>query len=123
MKINKSTRLAIVGVSQQPEKYGYRIFNDLLKHAYSVEGINPKGGNILSKKLYTSLTDLPTRPELVIIVVPPQIGLSVLKECATLGIHDVWMQPGAESSDAVSLAEELGIQLTTACFMSGESIW
>lgn len=123
MNIHKTTAIAVVGVSQNPEKYGYRIFKDLLQNGYNVEGINSKGGIVLSKKLFAALSDLPSVPKVVIIVVPPQAGLAVLHECAELGITEVWMQPGAESPEALVLANELGIQLTTACFMVHESIW
>lgn len=123
MNINKKSLIAVVGVSQNPEKYGHRIFKDLLQNGYTVEGVNPKGGIALSKKLFPTLSDLPSIPKLVIIVVPPQAGLAVLQECAELGISEVWMQPGAESAEALTLADTLGIQLTTACFMVQEGIW
>lgn len=120
---NKEKLLAVVGVSHDPTKYGYRIFTDLLKNGYHVIGVNPKGGSVENHTLYPSLTELPTVPEVVIVVVPPMVGCLVLKECAQLGIDTVWMQPGAESPEAQNLARQLGIKLTTACFMVHEHIW
>lgn len=123
MHPSKKSHIAVIGVSINPKKYGNRIFSDLLKAGYLVEGVHSKGGQVLSKQLYKSLSDVEPLPEIVIIVVPPQVGLTILEECAELGITNVWMQPGAESPEAVLLANQLGITLTTACFMIHEGIW
>ncbi len=124
MSFTQNTRIAVVGASTDPQKYGNRIMSDLLAAGYSVEGINPKGGQIADKQLYSTLADLPQVPELVIIVVPPTAGITVLKECAQLGITEVWMQPGAESEESEALAKKLGINLTTnTCFMKQQTIW
>jgi len=124
MTIQKDTHIAIVGVSNNSEKYGYKIFTDLLKNGYTVTGVNPKGGTVVKKRLVASLSETQPKPELVIIVGPPANALSILKECRTLGIKNVWMQPGAESDEARTFASENQIELTTnACFMVREKIW
>ena len=123
-KITKETPLAVVGVSQNPEKYGHKIFKDLVAAGYAVTGINPKGGTVSEQELATSLANVTPKPEVVISVVPPQIGLEVLKEAHDLGITHIWLQPGAESEELEKLADELNITLTTnACFMIRERLW
>lgn len=123
-KITKKTHIAVVGVSENSEKYGHKIFRDLVEAGYTVCGVNPKGGSVLGRELYSALSEITPQPELVINVVPPKIGLSVLKEAHDLGITNVWLQPGAESETLVKLAEELSITLTTnACFMIKEGVW
>ena len=121
--MNKTKKVAIIGVSEDERKYGHRIFADLLKSGYDVEGVNPKGGLVHKKELFTELSDIDPKPEIVVVVVPPEAGLEVLEECADLGITEVWMQPGAESREAMILADQLGLNLTTACFMTHEGIW
>lgn len=121
--MNKQKKVAVIGVSGDERKYGHRIFADLLKSGYDVEGVNPKGGSIHQKEIYTELSDIDPLPDIVVIVVPPKVGLQVLEECADLGITEVWMQPGAESREAIILADQLGLNLTTACFMVHEGIW
>ena len=123
-KITKETPIAVVGVSENSEKYGHKIFRDLVEAGYTVSGVNPKGGSVLGRELYTALADIKPQPELIVSVIPPKNGLSVLKDAHELGITNVWLQPGAESETLVNLAEELSIALTTnACFMIKEGVW
>lgn len=121
--MDTSKSLVVVGVSEQSSKYGHKIFVDLLKAGYTVAGVNPKGGTVAGKRLYTSLAEVTPYPEIVIIVVPPKIGIRILEECSELSITNVWMQPGSESRAAIVRAQQLGIHLTTACFMIHEGIW
>lgn len=115
---------AIVGVSTNPVKYGNRIFRDLQKAGYTVYPVNPKGGDIGGHKIYTSLRDLPEKPEVVDIVVPPNITEQVVRECYELGLNRVWMQPGAESLEAVRFCSENGIGVVyNACAMVHKKRW
>lgn len=124
MKIDQNSKLVVVGVSANPEKYGHRIFRDLLEVNYNVVGINPKAEEILGQKISPSLADLDFTPDLVIIVVPPPVALQVLKEAHKLKFNNVWMQPGSESEEAKKFAQENQINLTTnACIMIQQNLW
>jgi uncharacterized protein len=124
MQFTKQTSIAIIGVSSNPEKYGHKIFRDLIKADYKVVGINPKDGHILDQTIYPSLKDLPQIPELVITVVPPQITEQVVDACHELGIENVWMQPGSESKQALEKAQSYQINATSnACFMLDQKLW
>jgi uncharacterized protein len=116
--------IAVVGVSDKPEKYGYKIFKSLMESGYKVEGINVRGGEVLGKKIYKNLQELKKIPELVITVVPPQVTENVVEECRKLGIKEIWMQPGSESENALKKAKEYGIKTThNACLMIFNGIW
>lgn len=128
MTINKTNLIAVVGVSHNPEKYGYKIFADLLNFGYKVKGVNVKGGEILGQKLSSSLSDLKNFekeiPDLVIAVVPPRVTLEIVKDCIELNIKNIWMQPGSESDEAVDLAEKNNMEvISNACFMVKEGLW
>jgi uncharacterized protein len=124
MEYSKETFIALVGASNNPEKYGYKIFKDLLAFGYDIVGVNPKGEDILDQKIYQSLSEISKKPGLVIIVVPPSVGVSILKECVELGLNNVWMQPGAESSEAIEYAATKGLNLeVNKCFMLKQGIW
>ena len=124
MNYSKKTNIALVGASNDPKKYGYKIFKDLLNSGHNVVGVNPKGKDILEQKIYKSLSEILTKPELVIIVVPPVVGISILKQCVKLGINNVWMQPGAESDEAIEYAKTTGLNLeVNSCFMLNQGIW
>lgn len=127
MNISKSTKIAIIGVSQNIEKYGYKIFQDLLVSGYSVEGVNSKGGNILEKEMFFSLEKLSKSfgiPDLVITVVPPKVTEDIVDDSIKLGVKNIWMQPGSESDLAIEKAKRSGLYvISNACFMKQENIW
>ncbi|MFH1369203.1 MAG: CoA-binding protein [Elusimicrobiota bacterium] len=123
MKDIKEKIIAVVGVSGNPKKFGYKIFKSLLDADYDVSGINPAGGEVLGKKIFRKLEEVSHKPELVITVVPPQITEKIIEQCMELGIKEIWMQPGSESEDAIKKAKEYGMSVTHhACIMVSQGI-
>jgi hypothetical protein len=124
MDQGKGKKIAVVGVSNNPDKWGYRIFRDLLMAGYQVEGINPSDGEILGKTIYRNLKAVSPIPEMVITIVPHQVTEKVVEECNELGIKEIWMQPGSESELAIEKAKNYGINITAhACFMIKQGLW
>jgi predicted CoA-binding protein len=120
----KKKRIAVVGVSANEEKYGFKIFRDMVQSGYTVYGVNPRGGEVLGRNLFASLRDIVPVPDAVITVVPPAVTEAVVRECAELGIREIWMQPGSESDGAIRAAKEHGIKVThNACIMVESGMW
>ena len=115
---------AVIGVSQDPAKYGNRIYRSLLASGYHVYPVNPKGGEIDGATVYPSLADLPQRPEVVDLVVPPAVTEQIVKEVKNLGLARVWMQPGSESETAIAYCHQHGIEVVhDACAMALRRNW
>jgi uncharacterized protein len=109
---------AVVGASSNTEKYGNIIFKNLVKRGYKVYPVNPRLAELDGVKAYPSLSAIPEKVEVVDIVVPPKMTEEVVKECKNLGLTRVWMQPGAESDEAVKYCKENGIDVIYgACVM------
>lgn len=120
----KSKKIAVIGVSHQETKFGYKIFKDLVNNGFKVYGVNPKNGEILGRKIYRKLKELEVVPDLVITVVPPKVTEEIVEECKELGVKEIWMQPGSESPAAIEKAERYGISVIyNACFMIQTGIW
>ena len=120
----KEKTIALVGVSENPEKYGFKIFKDLIAEGVNISGINPNGRAILGKKIYRSLKDLVELPDLVITVAPPNITEKIVEECYQLGVKEIWMQPGSESDAAIQKARKYGIAaIHHACIMVQNGLW
>jgi predicted CoA-binding protein len=115
---------AIVGATTDSTKYGHKIFHNLRGAGYIVYGVNLKGGEIDGQKLYPSLAELPEKPAVVDIVVPPKVTEEVVRQCAELGLTRVWMQPGAESDAAIQFCQENGIKVVhDTCAMIQKRKW
>jgi predicted CoA-binding protein len=62
---------------------------------------------------YPSLGALSGKVEGVIVAVPPQQAVQVLREAAGAGIHNVWLQQQTESPEALELAQQLGLNVVS----------
>ena len=109
--LNKKNIFAVVGASRDPQKYGHQVYKDLKNAGYEVYPVNPNAEEILGKKCYSSLENLPAKPDVVDVVVPPKVTEQVVKTCKKLVIKKVWMQPGSESEAAIKFCEENDIQI------------
>lgn len=108
--LSKDRTFAVVGVSQDPRKYGHEVFETLLAKGYQVYPVNPKYQEIDGHRCYPSLDDLPEKPQVVVTVVPPAVTEKVIETCVRLGVGTVWMPPGSWSERAVDACEKAGIE-------------
>jgi len=109
--LNKKNIFSVVGASRDPRKYGYQVYKDLKEAGYEVYPINPNAENVLGDKCYPDLGDLPIKPDVVDVVVPPKVTEEIVKACKRLGITKVWMQPGSESETAIKFCDENGMDV------------
>ena len=116
--INKKNKIAVIGVSDNPEKYGNKVFMDLLNAGYDVYAIHPSGGEIAGQKRYSNLKELGFVPDVISSVVPPAVTEKIVEEAKELGVDKVWMQPGSESEKAIKFCEDNNIKvLHGSCIM------
>ncbi len=104
--LDKNNIFAVIGVSKDESKYGRKIFEDLKKAGYKVFPINPNLKFIDDEIVYPNLKELPIKPDIVNLVVPPIIANKILIECKNLGITKIWFQPGSESKEGIDFCEQ-----------------
>jgi predicted CoA-binding protein len=109
--LRKENVFAVVGVSKNPTKYGHQVYKDLKEAGYTVYPVNPHIDEVLGDRCYSSLKDLPEKPDVVDTVVLPAVTEKIVAECKALGIDKVWMQPGSESEQAIEFCEKNGIKV------------
>ncbi|HEY9746004.1 MAG TPA: CoA-binding protein [Oculatellaceae cyanobacterium] len=115
---------AVVGVSEDREKYGNKIYRDLREAGYQVYAINPKLQTVEGDPCYASVKALPAIPDVVDLVVPPAVSLSVIQDCIEAGIKRIWFQPGSESEEAIQKAKDAGMEVVhDACIMIQKRDW
>ena len=116
--IEKTFTYAIIGASNHEDKYGYKVFKDLLDAGYKVIPIHPSETEILWEKVFPTLSDYEEKVDVVIFVVPPEVTEMILTEVKMLWIEKVWMQPGSESDRGIAYCEANGIECVhDACIM------
>ncbi len=81
--------IAVIGASRQPNSVGWQIVHNLLDRRFHgpIYPVNPKATAIHSVPAYSSVKDIPSPPDLGVIVVPKQFVLSVARECIDAGVR------------------------------------
>lgn len=118
MPFSSRHTIAIVGASNNPDKYGCKVLADLQAAQWCVIPINPKGGTILGIVAYPSLLQVPQKIDGVVFITQPSVTEEVLLDVKQKGVSDVWFQPGSESQTAIDFCEENNIKyIKDACIM------
>lgn len=105
--------IAVVGVSRSGNKFSNAAFRELAKKGYRVVPVNPNADSIEGARCYHSLREVQPRPEGALIITPPAQTEAVVREAADSGIHQVWIQQGAETPGALAMAEQRGLTVVS----------
>ncbi len=94
--MNKVIRkVALIGATSNPSKYGNIIFNDLKSKGYDVIPVHPALTELQGEKVWNNIDEIPGNIDLYIFVVPWKSGFETLKKLVKSGKKKFWFQPGA----------------------------
>jgi uncharacterized protein len=108
---------AVVGVSADKTKFGYRVYNRLKNEGYQVYPVNPNLDEIDGDKVYPDLAALPECPDVVNFVVPPAVTAKVIPQCAMKGVKYAWLQPGSDSKEVLKTCKENNVEALQSCVL------
>lgn len=111
--------VAIVGASNNRQKFGNKAVRAFLRAGYEVVPIHPRETAIEGLRAYRSVLDVPGTIDMASFYVPPEIGEQIIDDVARKGIGEVWLNPGAESDALIAKARALAIQPIVACSIIG----
>ncbi len=89
MSLLSPRSVAVIGASAEETKVGHYVLKNILTQGYQGEvyPVNPKGGEILGKKAYASLTEIPGNVDLAIVVTPAKTVQALAEECGKKGVQ------------------------------------
>lgn len=102
---------AVVGASQDREKYGNKVLRCYQQHGLPVVGVNPKLQSVEQSPCYPRLSAVPGGALAVSVVAPPAAARQILADAKVRGVQHVWFQPGAEDAAAIAEARAAGMQV------------
>ncbi|SCP95420.1 CoA-binding protein [Anaerobium acetethylicum] len=118
VKLAESTKKwAVIGVTTDQDKYGYKIFKRLRDIGAEVYGISPKYCEACGCSLYNNVCDIPDGVEVAVFVVNPKIGLGYIKDCAEKNIRTIWLQPGTVSFEILQEAKKYDLDVVQKCVL------
>lgn len=116
--LNTHQNYAIIGMSDNPKRYSYKIFHKLHEKGKTVYGVNPVYDEIEGHKIYDHLSDIKKPIDVVVLIVNPQLGIHYLHETFSLGIKHLWIQPGAQSDEIEEKAAFLKLNVIKDCILA-----
>lgn len=108
--------IAVVGLSENPDRPSHQVATYLKKQGYRVLPINPACINVLGERCYGNLAEAasdiaPTPIDVVDIFRRPEDVMPHIEEAISLGIKTIWMQEGIEHLDGARKAEGRGLKV------------
>jgi len=111
-------RFAVVGATDNPQKYGNQVVKNLKNRGYEVYPVNPRLKELEGLSCYSGLTDIPVKVDVVDFVVPPEATEEILKQYKELGLSRIWLQPGSESETAIAYCHDNNLKVVhSVCVM------
>lgn len=107
--------VAIIGASNDRQKFGNRALRAYAQQGYTVVPINPHESVVEGHKAYKSVLDVPGPIDMASFYVPPEIGMQVIEDVAKKQIPEVWLNPGADGEALEAKARSLSISPIVAC--------
>ena len=107
--------VAVIGASADRAKFGNQAVRAYQQQGYTVYPVNPKETVIEGLPVFPGIRDVPVRPNLISVYLPPPLVLKVLPDIAARGCDELWLNPGTESDEALAEAGRLGLNVIQAC--------
>ena len=106
-------RIAVAGVSRDPNQAANLVYRTLRKADYEVFAVNPNADEVEGEACYPDLKSIPGGVDAVVIATAPDVAEAMARACAEQGINRVWMHrsfgKGSVSEEAVELCRGRGL--------------
>ena len=111
-KILELKNIAVVGMSNTEGRPANFVPKYLIENGYNVIPVNPTTIEVLGRKTYPKVSDVPEQVDIVDVFrrsedVPPVVDDAIKKK----GIKVIWMQSGIYNQEAERKAKENGIDV------------
>lgn len=103
--------IAVVGISDDPERPSHFVSSFMQAHGYNVIPINPKLNEWEGIKCYPDLLSVPEKVDVVDIFRRSEAVMPIVEEAIKIKAKAVWMQEGIINDEAAAKAKAAGIEV------------
>ena len=107
--LESSKRIAVVGLSNKPERDSYEVASVLQKAGYEIIPVNPVIDEVLGVKAVASLSDIEEPVDIVDVFRRPEQVMPIAEEAVKIGAKAIWFQLGVTNEQAAEYAQNNGI--------------
>ncbi|MBP3950698.1 CoA-binding protein [Bacillus suaedae] len=107
--LNSSKRIAVVGLSGNPDRTSYMVSEAMQKAGYEIIPVNPSVDEVLGVKAVSSLKEIDGPIDIVNVFRRSEYLPEVAQETIEVGAKSFWAQLGLENEEAFELLRKQGI--------------
>ena len=111
LEILKMKKVAVVGMSKNPDKAAHYVPKYLYNNGYEITPVNPNSDVILKKQCYDKITDVSDEIDVVEVFRPSDQVLPIIKQAIKKKPKVIWLQEGIHNEEAEQLARDAGIDV------------
>ncbi|CAB5058495.1 COG1832 Predicted CoA-binding protein [Candidatus Nanopelagicaceae bacterium] len=110
--LRNSKTVAIVGISDKPDRPSYGVARYLIENShFDLFFVNPLLEEVLGKKVYKSLKEIPVAIDIVDVFRKPADCPEVLAESIEIGARAIWLQLGIDVPEVEEKGTDAGLQV------------
>jgi predicted CoA-binding protein len=107
--VKEATTIAVVGASNDPEKYSHEVASYLMEQGYRIIPVNPSEEEVLGERAYDTVDQIPEQVDVVDVFLPPEKTPEIAEDAVQAGAKALWLQEGIENEQTRQIAEEGGL--------------
>jgi hypothetical protein len=109
--LEKSKVIAVVGISDKPERASHGVASQMQRRGYRIVPVNPMLTSVLGEDCYPSLAEIPFPVDLVDVFRASEFVPKIVEETIAIGAKYLWLQEGVMHPEAIAHAEVNGIKV------------
>jgi len=106
--LNDAKTIAVVGLSDNPERTSYQVSEAMQKAGYNIIPVNPKVETVLGEKAYASLGEIEENIDIINVFRRSEFLPQVAKEAIETDCTVFWAQQGVKNDEAFDILKENG---------------
>jgi len=111
--LTNARNIAVVGLSDRPDRPSYGVAAALQRHGYRILPVNPQitGERVHGEYVWRDLSQLGVPIDIVDIFRRPMAAGEAVDEAIAVGAKAVWLQLGIVNDEAAARAEAAGLKV------------
>lgn len=106
--LKKAKRIAVVGLSDNPERTSYMVSKAMQDAGYEIIPVNPQADEVLGVKSVSKLSDVKGHVDIVNVFRRSEFLPEIAKEFDGIDADVFWAQLGVENEEAFKFLKEKG---------------
>jgi predicted CoA-binding protein len=111
MLLRRARRIAVVGLSSNPERPSYNVARYLMEHGYEIVPVNPNENEVFGLRAYARLAEVPGHIDIVNVFRRSIFVPEIARASIAVGADSLWTQLGVEHEHAALEASRAGLMV------------